>query len=54
MSDKLRQFTSVKPKHKIEGTEGLIKTKDGKTIRDDSWLHPSAGVKRKNPEVRGG
>jgi hypothetical protein len=54
MGDKLRQFTSVKPKHKREGTEGLLKSKDGKTIRDDSWLHPSAGVARKNPEVRGG
>lgn len=46
MSDKkpMRQFKANPPKSEYQGSEGLTLGKDGTVIRDDTWLHPEAGL----------
>jgi hypothetical protein len=42
----VRQFKANRKPQRKRGSEGLL-IRDGKTVRDDSWLHPSAEVEPK-------
>jgi hypothetical protein len=42
----IREFIAKPRPQQRRGSEGLMTDKDGKVIRDDSWLHPSADIEQ--------